>query len=77
LRIAASHRDNALQHGIRTLSACARYPGKESAKESAMPNQREIDRKNDAKFLTPLLLLGLILVGGILIYLMLGPPPVS
>jgi hypothetical protein len=42
-----------------------------------MPTQREIDRKNDAKFLTPLLLMGLILVGGILIYLMLGPPPVS
>lgn len=42
-----------------------------------MPDQREIDRKNDARFLTPLLLMALILVGGILIYLMLGPPPVS
>ena len=43
-----------------------------------MPNQRdEIDRKNDAKFLTPLLLMALIFVGGILIYMMLGPPPLA
>jgi hypothetical protein len=42
-----------------------------------MPNQREIDRNNDKRFLTPLLLMGLIIVGGILIFLMLGPPPVS
>ena len=42
-----------------------------------MSNQRETDRKNDARLLTPLLLMGLIIAGGILIYLMLGPPPVS
>jgi len=42
-----------------------------------MPDQREIDRQNDAKFLTPLLLMALVFVGGLLIYLMLGPPPVS
>jgi hypothetical protein len=32
-----------------------------------MPDQREIDHKNDVKFLTPLLLMGLILVCGILV----------
>ncbi len=42
-----------------------------------MPNQRETDRKNDTRLLTPLLLMGLIIAGGILIYLMLGPPPVT
>ncbi|MGB7034281.1 MAG: hypothetical protein WBD71_02045 [Xanthobacteraceae bacterium] len=41
-----------------------------------MPNQRETDRKNDTRLLTPLLLMGLIIAGGILIYLMLGPPSV-
>ena len=42
-----------------------------------MPNKRETDRKNDTRLLTPLLLMGLIIAGGILIFLMLGPPPVS
>ncbi|MFZ0610424.1 MAG: hypothetical protein WBD53_15435 [Xanthobacteraceae bacterium] len=42
-----------------------------------MPNQRETDRKNDTRLLTPLLLMGLIIAGGILIYLMLGLPPVT
>jgi len=42
-----------------------------------MPDQREINRKNDTRLLTPLLLMGLIIVGGILIYLMIGPPPVT
>jgi hypothetical protein len=41
------------------------------------PSRREIDRQNDNRFLTPLLLMALVMVGGILIYLMLGPPPVS
>ena len=42
-----------------------------------MPSQPELDRENDKQFLTPLLLMALVIVGGILIYLMLGPPPVS
>ncbi len=42
-----------------------------------MPSQPELDRENDKRFLTPLLLMALVIVGGILIYLMLGPPPVS
>jgi hypothetical protein len=33
-----------------------------------MPDQHELDRKNDGKFLTPLLLMAAILVIGILIY---------
>jgi len=39
-----------------------------------MPSQREIDGNNDKRFLTPLLLMALVIVGGILIYLLLGPP---
>lgn len=41
------------------------------------PSQRETARKNDTRLLTPLLLMGLVIAGGILIDLMLGPPPVS
>ena len=41
-----------------------------------MANKRETDRKNDTRLLTPLLLMGLIIAGGILICLMLGPPSV-
>jgi len=45
-------------------------------RSSQRPYRRETDRKNDALFLTPLLLMALVIVGGILIYAMLGPPPV-
>lgn len=41
------------------------------------PSQRDTDQKNDMRLLTPLLLMGLVIAGGILIFLMLGPPPVS
>ena len=41
------------------------------------PSQRETDRKNDNRLLTPLLLMALVIVGGILIFALLGPPPVS
>jgi hypothetical protein len=37
-----------------------------------MPNQHELDRNNDLKFLTPLLLMALILVCGILLYAYTG-----
>ena len=37
-----------------------------------MPSQRELDRRNDAKFLMPLLLMALILVCGILVYAYTG-----
>jgi len=37
-----------------------------------MPNQQDRDRKNDMRFLTPLLLMALLLVGGILIYAYTG-----
>lgn len=40
-------------------------------------NQRETDRKNDNRLLTPLLLMALVIAGGILIFAILGPPPVS
>ncbi len=33
-----------------------------------MANQRDIDRRNDVRFLTPLLLMALVLVIGILVY---------
>lgn len=33
-----------------------------------MPNQRDLDRRNDIRFLTPLLLMALILVVGLLAY---------
>ena len=42
-----------------------------------MPDQREIDRNNDMRFLTPLLLMALVIAGGILLLMILGPPPVS
>ncbi len=37
-----------------------------------MPTQHDIDRKNDTRFLTPLLLMALVLAGGILIYAFTG-----
>ncbi len=33
-----------------------------------MANQRDVDRRNDVRFLTPLLLMALVLVIGILLY---------
>ena len=51
------------------------------AKGYAMANQspdpRESDRRNDNRLLTPLLLMALIIVGGVLLFAALGPPPVS
>ena len=37
-----------------------------------MANQRDIDRRNDVRFLTPLLLMHLVLVIGILVYAYTG-----
>ena len=37
-----------------------------------MANQRDLDRRNDMRFLTPLLLMALILVIGILVYAYAG-----
>jgi len=37
-----------------------------------MQNQQDLDRTNDARFLTPLLLMAVILVGGILVYAYTG-----
>jgi hypothetical protein len=36
------------------------------------PSQREIDRNNDKRFLTPLLLMALVIAGGLLIHLTSG-----
>jgi hypothetical protein len=54
-------------------------PEKGSAMTDAdkTPSQRETDRKNDNRLLTPLLLMALVIAGGILIFAMLGPPPAS
>jgi uncharacterized protein (UPF0333 family) len=37
-----------------------------------MPDQRDLDRKNDIRLMTPLLLMGVILAVGILIYALTG-----
>ena len=37
-----------------------------------MPNQRDLDRKNDIRFLTQLLLMALIMVFGLLVYAYTG-----
>jgi hypothetical protein len=37
-----------------------------------MPDQSNLDRKNDAHLLTPLLLMGLIIAAGILLYAYAG-----
>ena len=37
-----------------------------------MPNQYDFDRKNDIRFLTPLLLMALVVVGGMLLYAYAG-----
>jgi hypothetical protein len=37
-----------------------------------MPNQHDLDRKNDIRFLTPLLLMALIVICGVLIYAYTG-----
>jgi hypothetical protein len=42
-----------------------------------MPDQHELDRKNDIRFLTPLLLMALILVCGILVYAFAGHPLIA
>jgi hypothetical protein len=39
---------------------------------SERTNQREIDRRNDAKLLTPLLLMALVIAAGILFYALSG-----
>jgi hypothetical protein len=43
-----------------------------------MPDNRNDGRGNDARLLTPLLLMGLIIVGGFLYYALMGhAPPAS
>ena len=37
-----------------------------------MPNRHDFDRKNDVKFLTPLLLMALVLACGVLLYAYTG-----
>ncbi|MFZ0526601.1 MAG: hypothetical protein WA776_18610 [Xanthobacteraceae bacterium] len=37
------------------------------------PRQRETDRTNDNRLMTPLLLMALIIAGGVLIFAVLGP----
>jgi hypothetical protein len=42
-----------------------------------MPNERDVDRKNDTRLLTPILLMVLIVVGGFLFYAIIGQAPTS
>lgn len=42
-----------------------------------MANAQKPDRKNDTKLLTPLLLMGLIIVCGLLFYSLTGHPPTA
>jgi len=37
-----------------------------------MPSQRDIDRRNDARILTPLLLMALVIAAGVLFYAPIG-----
>ena len=37
-----------------------------------MPSQRDIDRQNDARLLTPLLLMALVIAAGVLFYALTG-----
>ena len=37
-----------------------------------MPSQRDIDRRNDARLLTPLLLMALVIAAGVLFYTLTG-----
>jgi hypothetical protein len=37
-----------------------------------MPSQRDIDRRNDAKLLTPLLVMALVIAAGVLFYTLIG-----
>jgi hypothetical protein len=37
-----------------------------------MPSQRGIDRRNDARLLTPLLLMALVIAAGVLFYALTG-----
>jgi len=37
-----------------------------------MPSQRDIDRRNDARLLTPLLLMALVIAAGVLFYALTG-----
>jgi hypothetical protein len=39
-----------------------------------MPSRRDSDRRNDARFLTPLLLMALLMLCGILVYAYTGHP---
>jgi hypothetical protein len=44
---------------------------------SEQTSQREIDRRNDAKLLTPLLVMALVIVAGILFYASSGHAPAA
>jgi hypothetical protein len=37
-----------------------------------MPNQRDIDRRNDARLLTPLPVMALVIAAGVLFYALIG-----
>jgi hypothetical protein len=39
---------------------------------TVMPSQRDIDRQNDARLLTPLLLMALMIAAGVLFYALTG-----
>jgi hypothetical protein len=39
---------------------------------TVMPSQRDIDRQNDARLLTPLLLMALVIAAGVLFYALTG-----
>lgn len=51
--------------------------GRDIRKACAMVNDQRPDRSNDTKLLTPLLLMGLIIVCGFLFYAVTGHPPTT
>jgi len=69
-----ANRGNALQHCVRTLIAIGPLGllSKHQPSGRLMPSQRDIDRRNDARLLTPLLVMALVIAGGVLVWVLTG-----
>jgi hypothetical protein len=63
---AAALRQNILRGPV------VRLPTKRECSGTVMPSQRDIDRRNDARLLTPLLLMALVIAAGVLFYALTG-----
>jgi hypothetical protein len=52
--------------------AAVRLQAKPDCSGAVMASQRDIDRRNDARLLTPLLLMALVIAAGVLFYTLTG-----